>query len=155
MRIEKIIRSIGILVISLLCSCSTTPENSFEKEETASLIDSLSKEGKHGYFATTYIVGRVKKTEIKDGLPFNISIQQAKNEWMGKEIKFKILDSTTYQLSYPQNEREQKTIKGKFNKPSGDHTIQLLISTTVFNSQTPDLVESLKMIDYVFKIHAY
>lgn len=129
-----------------------------QKEETESIqqrIDSLSKGGKHGYFATTYIVGRLKKTEIENGQPFNINILQAKNEWIGKEIKFKILDSITYQLSYQQNEREQKTIKGKFNKPSGDHTIQLLISTTVFNTQTPDLVESLKMIDYLIKIHAY
>ena len=47
-----------------------------------------------------YIVGRLKTTEVYEGVPFEISVKMLNQNLYEKEIKFKIIDEFKYELSY-------------------------------------------------------
>lgn len=151
---KKSILTLFVFVICLFSSCnyfSSDDRSEQEKILTKQIHDSLEATGKHGYFTLTFIVGRIKTMPIQEGLPAEINVIKIAPELLGKPLKFKISDSLGYQISYPKNEKEDIVLNGMFSKKAEDEKMQVLVS----KSLTTDMMESIKLTDYMFKVHTY
>lgn len=148
------------LTVILLESCNYFGGRNTDKEEqilTRQIYNSYASTGKHGYFTITSIVGRIKTVPIINGLPFKINVVKISPELLRKQIRFKIEDSLTYTISYPKNEKEDGILKGIFGKNISNEKVQLIVTKagSFLNSSNPEVSESLKQIDYVFKVDTY
>jgi tyrosine-protein kinase Etk/Wzc len=97
-----------------------------------------------------FIVGRLKTTEVYNGMPFDITVKMLNQGLYEKEIKFKILNVKQFELSYIK-ENETVTKKLEFNKEVIDNDFYLVVKKNdILNEKT---IKSLKEIDYLIKIH--
>ncbi len=138
----------------LFSGCNLFSQNDMNEQEsliTKQLYDSFTATGKHGYFTVMFIVGRLKTSPISEGLPVAMTVLKIDPELIGQEMKLKMEDSTHYQIMYPKNEKEDEVINGVFESDSGNERFQVRLTKSFSN----EVFESVKMIDYTFKIHAY
>jgi capsular exopolysaccharide synthesis family protein len=99
-----------------------------------------------------FIVGKVRRTEQFNGLPFVISVNSLHPDFYEKVIDFKIVDYTNYEISYENREGNQETKAGSFGKElvTADYFIFINRSEDL----TENKVENLKDIFYQFSIHS-
>jgi uncharacterized protein involved in exopolysaccharide biosynthesis len=97
-----------------------------------------------------YIVGRLKTTEVYEGVPFEISVKMLNQNLYEKEIKFKIIDEFKYELSYTKSKETVSKVFA-FDKEVIDPDFYITVAkNAVLNKRT---ISSLKNIDYLVKIH--
>ncbi len=97
-----------------------------------------------------FIVGRLKTTEVFDAMPFVVSAQVLDYSLFESDFKLKIINEKQYEISYS---KEGSTIvkKGNFSEPIQETDFFITIKKNeLLNNET---INSLKSIDYVFKVH--
>lgn len=96
-----------------------------------------------------FLVGRLKTTEVYKGVPFRIKVLNSSTSLYGLPIKFKILSTKKYKISYDVNGK-QKEIEGFFDKDLITNDFKLNVqSTGIINEFT---IDKTKELDYFFKI---
>ncbi|MCE3279412.1 MAG: capsular biosynthesis protein [Bacteroidetes bacterium] len=97
-----------------------------------------------------FIVGRLKTTEVYEGVPFDISVKMLNQSLYEKDIKFKIKNERQFEFSYTKgNETVVKTFD--FDKEIADVNFYITVKKNeVLNEKS---IKSLKEIDYLIRIH--
>lgn len=97
-----------------------------------------------------YIVGRLKATELYEYMPFDISVRLLNESLFEEDIKFKVQDVNTFQISYRKGD-EQVVKKFRFNEKIEDNDFFMTVTKNgLINDFT---IENLKQNDYLIKIH--
>lgn len=97
-----------------------------------------------------YIVGKVRTTELFDGMPFHVRILSVNPAFYEKRINFAVLDRSRYSLSYEQDNLTV-TKEGYFNRDTVDLDLGIRIDWV---NGLPDKVPGLlNDILYQFVIH--
>ncbi|MGL5891191.1 MAG: Wzz/FepE/Etk N-terminal domain-containing protein, partial [Bacteroidia bacterium] len=76
-----------------------------------------------------FIVGRLRTEEMFQGIPFRVDVINLNNRLYEQKLKFEILDSTNFILTYKVGE-EDKAVKGKFGDEFIEPEMRLKISKT-------------------------
>lgn len=97
-----------------------------------------------------FIIGRIKTTEVYQGMPFKVEAQILNNSFYEKPIRLRILDTERLEISF---EKDGTEIKHNlfFNKEfqSGDIFLQVTKNSNL-NAAT---ISALKEIDYMFRVN--
>jgi hypothetical protein len=129
-------------------------EQQREQAKIKNELRSLAMNGKHGYFAATYIVGRMNSTLVDEN-PFDMEVKEIDPELLEKPIRMKVIDSTRYELMY-KNDQEGIRLKGYFKQPLKTDRIEFLISRKDFGKEKNELLlESQKYEIIEWKIFKY
>jgi len=97
-----------------------------------------------------YIVGKVRTTEVFDGMPFHVSILSVNPAFYEKRINFAVLDRSKFSISYEQDNLTV-TKEGYFNRDTVDLDLGIRIDWV---NGLPDKVPGLlNDILYQFVIH--
>jgi hypothetical protein len=146
-------------MLVFITSCNSQNNETGEAEELSNktIHDSLAATGTHGYYTTTFIIGRLKTMPIpQNSLPFETKVLKIAPELLEKSINFQILDFANYKIAYTNNSKKQAILKGVFNQKLENEKIQVVISKSdFFSHSTPSTIESFKMINYLLKVHSY
>lgn len=97
-----------------------------------------------------YIVGRLKTTEVYESMPFDFSMQVIYYGLYEQQIKFKILDENTYQITYLKNNAEIIK-KFRFNEEIVDS--DFILSVNKNDNINNNTILSLKEIEYLVQVH--
>lgn len=97
-----------------------------------------------------YIVGRLKTTEVYQGVPFEFSVKTINPVLFEREIKFRLLNENQFELEYNKGEqRVKKTFP--FDVPIEDQDFFITVKKSdIINKNS---IEGLKKTDYFVKIH--
>lgn len=119
-----------VLVSTILgitsCVSSGTKEQQASDKRIRHLTDSLSAAGVHGYHVAYFLVGRFKVSPIKR-TTFAVSVTRMDDLLLEHPIRFLVLDSLTYRLTYTIDQREN-VIMGEFDKELEAKPFHLLIA---------------------------
>jgi capsular exopolysaccharide synthesis family protein len=96
-----------------------------------------------------FIVGRIKTTEVYQGMPFLVEVLNVNPQYYEQFIGFKILSPQKFQLRFTKN-GEEVVKEGYFNTEFIDSDFKLKISNISINKER---LVSFKNIDYNFQIH--
>lgn len=96
-----------------------------------------------------FIVGRIKTTEVYQGMPFLVEVFNVNPQYYEQFIGFQILSPEKFQIRFSKN-GEEIVKEGYFNKEFIDADFKLKISNISINKER---LVSLKKIDYNFQIH--
>lgn len=96
-----------------------------------------------------FIKGRIKTTEVYEGMPFTVDVVKINPRFYEQYIGFKVLSPEKYQLIMSKND-EKITKEGFFNKEFVDSDIKLFIKN---NTITEEGLSTYQSIDYNFQVH--
>ncbi|MCW3110754.1 MAG: hypothetical protein JWQ09_5260, partial [Segetibacter sp.] len=98
-----------------------------------------------------FIVGRLKTTEVYQAMPFDLKVNHISSNLYEQNIKIKILNSSTFQMTFLKDGKEiMKTLP--FDKDIIDS--EFIIRMNKDPNINDETILSLKEIDYLLKIHS-
>ena len=118
--------SCGILVGAVSCVSPEVKEQQADEKRILQVTDSLSATGEHGYYVATYIVGRYKTSRVEKAT-FDVSVSRMDEGLVERPIRFLVLDTLRYQLSYSLGSRKIQ-VAGTFHKVLDSEGIEILVS---------------------------
>ena len=107
--------------------------------------------GKLDFNVSYFIEGRLKTTEVYGDTPFKVEVINISSWLYNQSFNLKILSEKEYQLSYLK-ENELVTNIHQFGEKAlgGDYFFNVTINDFLTKKQ----LETLKLIDYQFKVHS-
>ncbi len=99
-----------------------------------------------------FIVGKVRRTEQFDGMPFSVSVNSLHPDYYEKVIDFKIIDINTYEITYENREGKKERQSGRFGKElvTADYFIMINRGADFIEGK----MEGYRDIFYQFAIHS-
>ena len=108
------------------CRSPEIKEQLTDEKHIVQLMDSLSATGEHGYYVATYIVGRITASRVKKPA-FDVSVSRMDKRLVERPIRFRVLDTLRYQLTYSLDSREMQ-VAGTFHKALDSEDLDVLVS---------------------------
>jgi hypothetical protein len=108
------------------CVSAEVKEQQASARRISDHLDSLSSIGEHGYHVAYFLVGRFKNSPM-ERLTFDVSVTRVDDRLLERPIRFRVLDTLTYQLTYSLDHSETVLI-GDLDKELNTELFQILIA---------------------------
>jgi len=145
----------GILAGAVSCVSPEVKEQQADAMRIVQVTDSLAAAGEHGYYVATYIVGRYKTSRVRK-TTFDVSVSRMDKRLVERPIRFRVLDTLRYQLSYSLDAREVK-VAGMFHKVLDSEDLEILVSSPsdLDSAAYRRMISNYSAVDNVLKVFEY
>jgi capsular exopolysaccharide synthesis family protein len=99
-----------------------------------------------------FLVGRIRTTELFDGIPFHVKLFTVNPDLYEQQIRFKVLDINSFQITYKKDGKDV-TRKGIFDQEFTEAEFRILVTKNgLVNAAN---IAKLKTDDYIIQIHVH
>jgi hypothetical protein len=123
------VKKIFFVCLIFFFSCSASLPEKTELPFSITKAGSLLSIQPSAYEVAYYLVGRIKKVKMESGMPVEIKILKMRDELLGAEIAFKIVDTTHFEIFYTKNNKRIKSV-GVFSDDCKQSDIEMQVFKT-------------------------
>lgn len=137
------------------CVSAEVKEQQASARRISDHLDSLSSIGEHGYHVAYFLVGRFKNSPMERST-FDVSVTRMDDRLLERPIRFRVLDTLTYQLTYSLDHSETVLI-GDLDKELNTDLFQILIARPHYadSASFHGLMRNASYIDHELRVYRY